>query len=78
MGSQVKGARRRRGRRDSGRILGNLAELGRRILECGLLPIALGLEQLEVLPQDVTHKDGGTGAEVVLPQAAHLPAAHLE
>jgi hypothetical protein len=79
MGSRGVGRTRRRwNRRNGGRILGNLAQLGRRIFERRLLAIALGLQKLEMLPENVANKDRGTSAKVVFSQAAHLLPVHLE
>ena len=69
----------RRGHRELRR---GLAEAGGGVLEggCGggLILVALLLEQLEVLPQDVADKDGRLAAEVVLGQSAHLLPVHLD
>ena len=57
---------------------GDFTELGGRVLEGRLVLVALLLEQLQVLPQDVSHEDGGARTKIVLAQTAHFSAVHLK
>ena len=66
-------------RRGRGHGVGaGLAEVAGRVLQGGLLPVHVLLEEDQVLPEDVSYKDWSPGTELLLAESAHFLASHLK